>query len=138
MKAFANSNPGLRLGNPGKTHPISQMRNSAGVCYLKAAQPFQGCEHSPREFLNPGFQNPGLTLANAFSVSRPFVTTRAKSGLRVVRVNSFYFLEKIAAVDYVITLNLTGTTGEFFYQLLEDFKLVSRRNFFRLKITPIP
>jgi len=53
----------------------------------KASQPLQGCEHSVGHFLDPGFpSNPGLTLANAFSVTRLFVrsleTPATRSGLR--------------------------------------------------------
>ena len=57
LKAFANSSPGLRFGNPGKTHPISRRRNSEGVASAfvnrKAAQPLQGCEQSPASIFEP-------------------------------------------------------------------------------------
>jgi hypothetical protein len=49
LKAFANSSPGLRFGNPGKTDRVSLKRNSAGVApafvTTKLSQPFQVCEH---------------------------------------------------------------------------------------------
>ena len=54
------------------THLISRSCNSEGVaarCYNKTWQPVQGCEKSLLTTLTQGFKaNPGLTLANAFSV----------------------------------------------------------------------
>jgi hypothetical protein len=34
LKAFANSSPGLRLGNPGKTHPTTRFLHAAMNCRL--------------------------------------------------------------------------------------------------------
>jgi hypothetical protein len=61
LKAFANSSPGLRFGNPGKRRLIHRTRNSEGVASAfvnrEAAQPLQGCEQFPRALLDPGFQS---------------------------------------------------------------------------------
>jgi len=46
LKAFANSNPGLRFSNPGITNALRDLRNSEGVAngprYEWLPQPFSG------------------------------------------------------------------------------------------------
>jgi hypothetical protein len=74
LKALANFSPGLRFGNPGfKTESrrffatLKELREfGKGPMVM---QPFQGCEQPLSAFLPQGFKaNPGLKLANAFSV----------------------------------------------------------------------
>jgi hypothetical protein len=57
LKALANSSPGLRLGNPGKTNPISRRRNSERVAltfvHPKAAQCLSGLRTIPASIFEP-------------------------------------------------------------------------------------
>ena len=57
LKAFANSSPGLRFGNPGKTDPISRKGNSEGVAPAfvnrKTAQPLSGLRTISRGIFEP-------------------------------------------------------------------------------------
>src|SRR6185369_11078282 len=57
----------------GKSNPISRRRNSEGVApaFVDRATP-SGLRTISSRIFYPGFQNPGLTLANAFSVTRFF------------------------------------------------------------------
>jgi hypothetical protein len=61
LKAFANSSPGLRFGNPGKRIPFLEGATLKELRWrlltAKPRNPVQGCEQSPRAFLNPGFQS---------------------------------------------------------------------------------
>ena len=74
LKAFANFSPGL-LWQPWEHQSFRSFRNPEGVASnvaesQQASQPLQGCEESIRLLMmTQGFKaNPGLKLANAFSV----------------------------------------------------------------------
>jgi len=75
LKAFANSSPGWRFGNPGK--PISFIEDATlkelrgHLLTSNPRNPFRVANNLLGDFWTQGFKaNPGLTLANAFSVSR--------------------------------------------------------------------
>src|SRR5512132_689267 len=75
LKAFANFSPGLRFGNPGKkTHP--NLFEGATLKRVASPSPESHPVATPSELrrnkcslFTQGFKaNPGLKLANAFSV----------------------------------------------------------------------
>src|SRR4029079_1477008 len=74
LKAFADSSPGLSFGNPGEHAFISGRRNSEGVAskfsWLSGRNSFRVATNLSWASLTQGFKaNPGLELANAFSVT---------------------------------------------------------------------
>jgi hypothetical protein len=75
LKAFANFNPGLCFWQPWVHRCLLiKGRNPDGVAtkvglLRKRSQVLQSCDESHWAFLTQGFKaNPGLKLANAFSV----------------------------------------------------------------------
>ena len=70
LKAFANSSPGLRSGNPGVTDFMKDATLKGLRSPSAKSQLLQSCEESLAAFKTQGFKaNPGLELANAFSVN---------------------------------------------------------------------
>jgi hypothetical protein len=61
LRAFANSSPGLRFGNPGKAHSFLEdatlkgLRDRRRIATL--SQLLQSCEESLAPLLTPGFQS---------------------------------------------------------------------------------
>ena len=75
LKAFANSSPGLSFGNPGEnpSHFKGATLKELGRRLLtaKPRNPFRVANNLPGHLCTQGFKaNPGLTVANAFSVTR--------------------------------------------------------------------
>ena len=73
LKAFANVSPGLGFGNPGLKEPFLLSRNSERVAtssnFRGRTQLLQSCVLPTVRDDSQGCKaNPGLTLANAFSV----------------------------------------------------------------------
>jgi hypothetical protein len=82
LKAFANSSPGLRSGNPGIHVAIviipATLKGLRRCLAITPSQHFQGCEEFMLANEIQGFKaNPGLKFANAFSVI--FTTTLLRS-----------------------------------------------------------
>jgi hypothetical protein len=76
LKAFASSSPGLSFGNPVEHGLINRRRNSERVASRltdskAVATPYRVAKNLFARLLAQGFKtNPGLELANAFSVTR--------------------------------------------------------------------
>jgi len=71
LKAFANSSPGLRFCNPGGDAPIYKERTLKALRRetRRPVELLQSCHKTNHESNSQGFiANPGLKLANAFSV----------------------------------------------------------------------
>jgi len=97
LKAFANSSPGVALWQPwGNMHSFSRRRNSEGVASSFAdrkafATPSELRNNLCRFFQTQGFKaNPGLALANAFSVivepEFPRTSERSWSACQLIRL----------------------------------------------------